>query len=103
MCINTNATAMTIVSQICTTDSFKLQLKSRRLNEQQCQVHFQATPSHSKKTTCGHMLVNAQLTLREVAAIIRERMAIMQGHTTQHHSAFYQIPQAGGGFIFFES
>lgn len=80
----------------------KLQLKSRRLNEKQCQVHFQATAGKSHPVT-GHMLVDAKISLREVAAAIRERIFQMQFHKAQPIGALCQLPQFGGGYIFFEA
>lgn len=93
---------MKSINQPSAERDLKLQLKSRRLNEQQCQVRFQATAGQSNPVT-GHMLVDAKVSLREVAAAIRERIYQMQAHKAQPIGALCQLPQFGGGYIFFEA
>lgn len=85
--------------------AIKLNLTSHRVNEQRCQVRFMAQHKDSPNPTRGHMLVDPQLSLREVAQIIRQRILLLQQHGTLHHSNFYCLSDTGetGGFIFFES
>ncbi|MBW3545080.1 MAG: hypothetical protein KY428_05660 [Bacteroidetes bacterium] len=101
---------MTLATPTTTSDSglssaIKLQLTSHRLSEKRCQVRFMAQHKDSAKPTKGHMLVDPQLSLREVAQIIRHRITLMQQHSAMHHSSFYCISskESGSGFIFFEA
>lgn len=87
--------------------AIKVKLSSKRLGTGKCQVRFLAEQPSIKKNTRGHMLVDANLTLKEVVGIIRERIVQMAGHNLQHHSNFYTIGQemgrSGCGYIFFEA
>lgn len=87
--------------------AIKVKLSSKRLGTGKCQVRFLAEQPSIKKNTRGHMLVDASLTLKEVVAIIRERITQMTLHSLQHHSNFYTIGQEAGrnsgGYIFFEA
>ncbi|WP_017731420.1 hypothetical protein [Nafulsella turpanensis] len=87
--------------------AIKVKLSSKRLGTGKCQVRFLAEQPFLKKNTRGHMLVDANLTLKEVVSIIRERITQMTLHNLQHHSNFYTIGQEMGssncGYIFFEA
>lgn len=93
-------------SSIPGSSSIKVKLSSKRLGASKCQVRFMAEQPLLNKNTKGHMLVDASLTLKEVVAIIKERITLMTSHNMQHHADFYTIGQAAntkGGYIFFEA
>jgi hypothetical protein len=85
--------------------SIKLTLTSHRLSERRCQVRFLARCKDNPTPTKGHMLVDPQLSLREVSEIIRQRISMMQQQGAKRHSSFYCISgrENNGGFIFFEA
>lgn len=80
----------------------RVKLSSKRLGTSRCQVRFSAEQPELRKNTKGHMLVDANLTLKEVVSIIKERISLMADHQLQHHANFYSIGRSGG-YIFFEA
>lgn len=72
------------------TDNYKLRLTSKKLSSGKCQVKFFASAVGSKDMY-GYVLVDAEVTLKEVVIIIKQKLVSIQKSSDFHHIHLYSI------------
>lgn len=87
-------------------DQYKLRLSSKRLSSGKCQVKFFASMK-GYKDLYGYVLVDSELTLREVVVRIKDKLLSIQQTGDFHHIHLYSIgreqPEDRLNFIIFDT